>query len=212
MSLLKLLTTGKSLVGLKDAESRYRMTNQRLLPKFGAGKNPFRAMDAAETVPVAAMPAAEAKLATPVVEDIRVGSSSGAADAGAIAPAQEIAAQRASLLRLGASKCREFAATLQSRWTLQLGSLFSRPTRKAARPVAVPVPAQKLPMQGQLSLDQIKVMRNDLSDADLEVVAAKAKQRSVPMPKPAPAAQATAETPDRARERAAAPVLSQVNR
>jgi hypothetical protein len=211
MSLLKLLTAGKSLVGLKDAESRYRMSNQKLLPKFGAAKNPFRPTNAAETAPMEAMPAAEAKLATPVVEDMPVRTGD-ATDARAIASAQENVTARASLLRLGALKCREFAAALQSRWTSQVGSFISRPARKPARPVAVPVPAQKLPMQGQLSLDQIKVMRNDLSDADLEVVSAKSKQRSVPAPKPAPAAQATTETPGRARERAADPVLSQVNR
>ena len=31
----------------------------------------------------------------------------------------------------------------------------------------------RLPVQGELSLDQIKVVRNDLSDADLEVIPAK---------------------------------------
>jgi hypothetical protein len=31
----------------------------------------------------------------------------------------------------------------------------------------------KPPVQGELSLDKIKVVRNDLSDADLEVIAAK---------------------------------------
>jgi hypothetical protein len=41
MSLLRLLTTGKSLVGLKDLESRYRLTTQRLLPQFGPTRNPF---------------------------------------------------------------------------------------------------------------------------------------------------------------------------
>ena len=41
MSLLRLLTTGKSLVGVKDTESRYRVTSERLLPQFGSAKNPF---------------------------------------------------------------------------------------------------------------------------------------------------------------------------
>ena len=38
MSLVRLLTAGKSLVGMKDTENRYRMTSQRLLPKFGSAK------------------------------------------------------------------------------------------------------------------------------------------------------------------------------
>ena len=41
MSLLRLLTTGKSLVGVRDTESRYRLTSQRLLPQFGPARNPF---------------------------------------------------------------------------------------------------------------------------------------------------------------------------
>jgi hypothetical protein len=42
MSLLRLLSTGKSLVGLTDNPHRYRLTQQRLLPCFGSKKNPFR--------------------------------------------------------------------------------------------------------------------------------------------------------------------------
>ena len=41
MSLGKLLTSGKSLVGLQNAEGRYEMRAQNLLPKFGSEKNPF---------------------------------------------------------------------------------------------------------------------------------------------------------------------------
>ncbi len=42
MSLLRLLTAGKSLVGLGDYQSRY-VARDGLLPKFGSKKNPFRA-------------------------------------------------------------------------------------------------------------------------------------------------------------------------
>jgi hypothetical protein len=41
----------------------------------------------------------------------------------------------------------------------------------AAKPAIPRFP--KPPMQGELSLDRIKVLRNDLSDADLEIVPAK---------------------------------------
>jgi hypothetical protein len=44
----------------------------------------------------------------------------------------------------------------------------------------------KPPVQGELSLDRIKVVRNDLSDADLEVVPAKprvAPAATVPAPR-----------------------------
>src|SRR5258708_32731579 len=62
MSLLRLLTTGKSLVGLKKPEHRYHLPGETALPKFGGKKNPFRATvfpdkaETAETVESAAVP------------------------------------------------------------------------------------------------------------------------------------------------------------
>src|SRR5258708_11815392 len=47
MSLMKLLSAGKSWVGLKDEGSRYRLGNPGMLPKFGAGRNPFGVKKAA---------------------------------------------------------------------------------------------------------------------------------------------------------------------
>jgi hypothetical protein len=168
MSLLKLLTTGKSLVGLKDSESRYRMTNQRLLPKFGA-KNPFREADAGETVSTVTSP--------PMEEQLPASTSPAPEPATAGAP---VAMQGSSLLRLGTAKARNLAnAALQNRWASQLKSLISRPARKPAKVAVVPA-VSKLPMQGELSLDRIKVVRNDLSDADLEIVSAKPKARVAP--------------------------------
>ena len=49
--------------------------------------------------------------------------------------------------------------------------MLGRARVKAAKP-AIPR-FTKPPVQGELSLDRIKVVRNDLSDADLEVVPAK---------------------------------------
>src|SRR5207249_4653040 len=58
MSLMRLLTTGKTLVDLKNSTGRYHMPGKYLLPKFGAAKNPFAtpaknqpAQVAAETAP-----------------------------------------------------------------------------------------------------------------------------------------------------------------
>src|SRR5271165_6605415 len=41
MSILKLLAAGKSLVGLKDHHTPYRMCRHGYLPKFESSKNPF---------------------------------------------------------------------------------------------------------------------------------------------------------------------------
>ena len=70
-----------------------------------------------------------------------------------------------------AETLRSKAAVLRDRWSGKLGAMLFRPSSKAMK-VAVSRP-ERLPVQGELSLDQIKVVRNDLSDADLEVVAAK---------------------------------------
>jgi hypothetical protein len=49
------------------------------------------------------------------------------------------------------------------------------------QPVAQPVAAKTdRPEQGELSLDKVKVVRNDLSDADLEVVPATTKKPKAP--------------------------------
>jgi hypothetical protein len=64
------------------------------------------------------------------------------------------------------------AAALLSGWRAKIGGLLPRPRSKAVKP-AIPR-FTKPPVQGELSLDKIKVVRNDLSDADLEVVPAKA--------------------------------------
>ena len=55
MSLLRLLATGKSLIGVKDTDSPYRMTTQNLLPKFPLAKNPF--VSAASLEPAQGAPA-----------------------------------------------------------------------------------------------------------------------------------------------------------
>ncbi len=195
MSLLKLLTTGKSLVGLKDAESRYRMTNQRLLPKFGSGKNPFRSTEGIEAMPAETKP--------------EVTEPMPAAVSAAPAPAVTPAGQNAGLLRLGTAKCRDLAAAaLQNRWVSQLGSLLPRPARKPTPTVVGPI-LGKAPLQGELSLDRIKVMRNDLSDADLEVVPAKPRRTA---PATAPPAKQTANSPEASEARVAAPELVTDNR
>ncbi len=127
MSLLRLLTTGRSLVGLSDSTRRYRITHRRLLPKFGTGENPFATQGRA-----AMAQTREARLAGP---------------------------SRAGIARY------------VNRWTARFDAWLSRPR---SRPAKAAIPQfSRAPVQGELKLDQIKVVRNDLSDSDLEVVPAK---------------------------------------
>lgn len=139
MSWLRLLSTGKSLIGIRERKTRYQLNRERVLPEFCARKNPFR--DAA--------PASGGRV------DVRPVPSAGLGAAGsAAAPASEVVP---GLLR-------------------RLCNFSWRRAGKRPKP-AVPRFGHG-PIQTELSLDKIKVMRNDLSDTDVEVV--QAPQRPVP--------------------------------
>src|ERR1051326_4454045 len=59
MSMMRLLSAGRSLVGLEDNGKQYRMSHPGALPKFGSGKNPFleiKAMTPAKAKYAAAEP------------------------------------------------------------------------------------------------------------------------------------------------------------
>jgi hypothetical protein len=171
MNMLRLLTAGKSLVDVKDMESPYRLTSQRLLPQFGPVRNPFSSR--AESSP------AQTKARS-------LGDHGGNGDAGekrAIPSSggESVAALQSGVqdqaLSTGASghgltaALRLRAAMLMSGWRTRSSGLLDRPHGKTAKPV---IPRfTKPPVQGELSLDKIKVVRNDLCDADLEVVPAR---------------------------------------
>src|SRR5215831_2510576 len=64
MSLGRLLTAGKCLMGLQQPPARYRMRTQNLLPKFGGEKNPFAAPATRPAArPIQAAAPAEGKVA-----------------------------------------------------------------------------------------------------------------------------------------------------
>ncbi len=134
MSLLRLLTSGKSLVGISDATTRYRMSNPKVLPKFESANNPFRSKGGPQPVQSTASPQKESG--------------------------------------------RSGIAGRVNRWTAQVDAWLSRVRTK--RPRAAIPQFSKPPVQGELSLDQIKVVRNDLSDSDLEVVPAKSPTIAAP--------------------------------
>ena len=172
MSLLRLLTTGKSLVGLKDLESRYRLSTQRLLPQFGPTRNPFSSNGKSE------LAQAEARVAG---DDGGTGSATeerGSTDSCRVTPAalpsgaQDRTASMIAGVRRFTGALRSRAAALLGGWKGKLAGMIGRVRVKEAKPAIPRFP--KPPVQGELSLDKIKVMRNDLSDADLEVIAGRA--------------------------------------
>lgn len=167
MSLLRLLTTGKTLMGLKSPEHRYQLPGQPPLPKFGGKKNPFRATvfpekaEAGElipngtcegvtnTVPSVERTASSVPLA-PVVTTPRVAAEQ------AQEPANGKKSPLRALLLWGRAKKPDTAKT------------------QASRPL----------VQAELSLDKVKVVRNDLSESDFEIVPSRATS-SEPRPEEA---------------------------
>ena len=173
MSLLRLLTAGKSLVGLKDTASRYNVASRGSLPQFSPKKNPFRASTRAEFNP-GAQPEAQAEAnsvertaedpLTPAPTAVPVLAPPPAALPASVPPSKPADKARAHSL---------WAALLPWRRS------------KVEKPG---IPRFIKPMvQGELSLDTVKVVRNDLSDTDLEIVPAR---RPGAIPKPAPVRQA----------------------
>src|SRR5215831_9777408 len=140
MSLVRLLTAGKSLVGIQDSKSRYRAVDPRAMPKFGSEKK-------IET-DVARESEAKPSVAKPNVESSNV-----------------------SVEKTPVAVARKARG---SGWVSQWGSKLSSLVSQKPKPTRSAVPRfNGVPVQDELSLDNIKVVRNDLSDADLEVVTRK---------------------------------------
>ena len=192
MSLIRLLTTGRSLVNIPDGDSRYRVTSQRLLPHFGARPNPFSSGDKAEPTPTAPCTPAKHTL-KPGPPPTRVAPASVAEQE--TAPKSKRGIQTAiakARLRVLVAVLWRWAAALLNGCKAKLAALFARRRLKTAKP-AIPR-FSKAPVQTELSLDQIKVLRNDLSDADLEVVPAKTPATPTAPVTPAVEKPAVAET------------------
>jgi hypothetical protein len=171
MSLLRLLTTGKSLVGMGESEIRYRETRQKLLPRFGSAKNPFCADDSSDAARPRMSRAAEgatvSKRETVAGNAVRLPAPVAAAAAAPKLPVMLVSGKSRSPL----SALWSGATALAGKWAGKASALLPQRSVRSVK-VAMSRPA-KLPVQAELSLDRIKVVRNDLSDADLEVVPAK---------------------------------------
>jgi len=171
MSLLRLLTTGKSLVGVRDTESRYRLTTQRLLPEFGPAKNPFRNSPRSEPASAEALFAGDGGTSSASREDC-IGANSGVtASTGLSGSVQDQSAFGNAGRGTLVAAVRTQAAALLGGCKAKLAWMFGRARAKTFEP-AIPR-FTKPAVQGEFSLDRIRVVRNDLSDADLEVVPAK---------------------------------------
>ena len=170
MSLGKLLTTGKSLVGLTNPNSRYHL-KKGALPKFESAKNPFGSKAPAESPelgPLLPEPTPVEKAAADLKKTERLPVL-----------AALIAVREASVAlsrELPHAPSPQVPAPVDS-WLKKINPLVWFGKSKPAGPkTAIPrFSKSHVPIQGELSLDNIKVMRNDLSETDVEVVTAKSR-------------------------------------
>jgi hypothetical protein len=184
MSFGKLLATGRSLVGGPNA-ARYEVSHRNRLPKFGSSKNPFAQPAPAEPrvspeeTPVQSAPTAEPVLqpepamalpVAPVVEHKKT-------QVIAFEP-QPIAAPakpgvRPGWVARGKIWAHAVVALALATFVKLLGFLGRLPGRfRRAEQKPILPRFGKSVVQTELSLDNIKVMRSDLEDSDLEIVTA----------------------------------------
>ncbi len=165
MGLMQLLTVGRSLDRIRDEPSRYKMTQQTLLPKFGSVNAPevrARGLSGMTNPAVTRADAEEAKPSCAAATNDRNKMN-------AVQPDMERKAAPAGAVK---------PAFPRGRWTL-----FRNPFAKASRQEA----ATRAPVQSELLLDAVKPVRNDLSDSDLEIVQAARRNAEVKSQVPAPA-------------------------
>jgi hypothetical protein len=175
MSLLRLLTAGKCLIGVKDSH-RYHLSRQRMLPKFDSKSNPFRLTTRPEgnlsdslVQTAGAEPDSAVNSSVAASPELPGGASNPPPAIPGIVPSGP------NLSGAGKSRLAKLAAALP----------WLRP-----KPEGSVIPRLSKPLvQGELSLDAVKVVRNDLSDSDLEVVTRHT------VPEPASVAPITAEAP-----------------
>ncbi|MDB6121927.1 MAG: hypothetical protein JWQ71_920 [Pedosphaera sp.] len=188
MSLGRFLAAGRSLVGMKDMDSRYQMRSKNLLPKFGSGRNPFCNTPKAESAK-AVVAEAPTTPELPKTEPIVAVTSPllESEELKAVESVEEIkpmaAPEKTELKNVNASAPTKKEPMQFGKWLKKLNLLSYLPIRKPGMK-AIAVKPARTHVQTELSLEKVKVMRNDLSDTDLELVRAKksAAQPKAPQP------------------------------
>lgn len=148
MSLVRLLAIGKSLISIRDKPNHYRMLRGGWPPKFGGQKNPF-----AQAPPVVPEPCgSEQRAAADSARPVRIQAPSGVQAVGVVGSTSGGASARAKPARKLLGALNPFSRRID---------LGRRSSGKGASGSVV---------QCELSLENVKVVRNDLSDADVEIV------------------------------------------
>jgi len=169
MSLIRFLSFGsRGLTKGAPPMGRYRLPDGSLIPNFGAGKNPFTTKalppqrdpsPAAGATARAASTQAAPPSPAPLHRALRV-------------RAAQVFARTGPAVRAALSRIRPvWAQAVQWGRRLPAALMARMPRRKRPVPFAssvAPLPGRA--MQGELSLENVRVVRNDLTDTDYEVV------------------------------------------
>lgn len=201
MSLGKLLASGRSLAG-GPTLGRYNVSERNRLPKFGSAKNPF--VQPASTSPadptLASAPAAVAPPApTPkpaaeiVAQTVNSPFSTPDLKRTQIIPqlpkptwVQRVNRAKTAVVDLGKRAWAMALATGAKLWDLALNLLGRMKRVRRKEPQSVIPRFGKPAIQGELSLDNVKVIRNDLEESDLEIVTAQTGTSTQVAPSVAP--------------------------
>lgn len=195
MSLGKLLATGRSLAG-GPSVGRYNVSSVNRLPKFGPARNPFASAEAKPAAePDRPAGLAPIQVSTPVVADSPANTPF--APASSEFEQAQPGFQRGRRARIGPLKPAVMALVGRVR-TLGLataskagalgGKLLGRVKRVRRQEPKSVIPRYGKPaVQGELSLDRVKVVRNDLEESDLEIVTAQTNTSTQVAPATAPA-------------------------
>lgn len=171
MKLGKLLAAGKSVMNGRK-EVSYRASKQVYLPKFGPASNPFKSPaeePAAEAPPKETGQVSEARPTRLAVSGAPAATMSQASPAPSRPPA------------FSPVSGKKTAVPWASR--LNPASIF-RGRTSGNKSADSSLRGQKQPTQTELSLDSVKVLHNDLTDVDVEIVPIKSRSGPADLPPP----------------------------
>jgi hypothetical protein len=157
MNLGKLLGVGKSFFG-GGVMAQYRVDRRACLPKFNEGKNPFAYKPAAAVASVTAAAPTKPAPAVPMAPPA----------AGRVpSPVVVTTTRMATPTAVKPAVAKPAEARARTGWAMRLNPFRTAEAEPAASAAA------KAAVQAELSLDAVKVVHNDLADADVEVVPAR---------------------------------------
>lgn len=186
MKLGKLLAAGKSVMK-GQAEVSYRSSKQIYLPKFGSSKNPFKPGSSADEgqstpSPESTETAMEPRGPTRLAPSDETGAGPASEPQGSAGPGclpEGAPAARPPAMPLSQSLIRSPSSATGGR-LFHLAPLLSifravLPSGKSRRADNATKGQRAMATQTELSLDAVKVVHNDLSDVDVEIVPMKSR-------------------------------------